>query len=205
MIPALRNFSKKVFELYKKYIPILIIVALFLGILLAKYIPVVLKTGNFLVSKLIDGIVFLAPFAIFVILAPSVAKMMKARKESGFAGFVIIWFGLTRIFAGVWAALFTVLILRLPFLPTQEAGAVNIAGVFKDNLIVLKELLLKSIFFRAIWVAVIVGIIAYFKEKLYNKLQKARPIMGHGIIINGQPRLLPMVLNKKHRWIGVVP
>ena len=173
MIPALRNFSKKVFELYKKYIPILIIVALFLGILLAKYIPVVLKTGNFLVSKLIDGIVFLAPFAIFVILAPSVAKMMKARKESGFAGFVIIWFGLTRILAGIWAALFTVLILRLPFLPTSEAGAINIASVFTDNLIVLKDLLLKSVFFRAIWIAVIVGVIAYFKEKLYNKLQKA--------------------------------
>ena len=173
MIPALRNFSKKVFELYKKYIPILIIVALFLGILLAKYIPVVLKTGNFLVSKLIDGIVFLAPFAIFVILAPSVAKMMKARKESGFAGFVIIWFGLTRILAGIWAALFTVLILRLPFLPTSEAGAINIASVFADNLIVLKDLLLKSVFFRAIWIAVIVGVIAYFKEKLYNKLQKA--------------------------------
>ncbi len=173
MIPALRNFSKKVFELYKKYIPILIIVALFLGILLAKYIPVVLKTGNFLVSKLIDGIVFLAPFAIFVILAPSVAKMMKARKESGFAGFVIIWFGLTRILAGIWAALFTVLILRLPFLPTSEAGAINIASVFADNLIVLKDLLLKSVFFRAIWIAVIVGVIAYFKDKLYNKLQKA--------------------------------
>ena len=36
-----------------------------------------------------------------------------------------------------------------------------------------KDLLLKSVFFRAIWFAVIVGIIAYFKEKLYNKLQKA--------------------------------
>jgi Na+/serine symporter len=170
---SFRNFLTRIFELYKKYTPVLIVLALFLGILLAKYIPAVLTTGNFLVSKLIDGIVFLAPFAIFVILAPSVAKMMKARKESGFAGFVIIWFGLTRILAGIWAAFFTVMILRLPFLPAAEAGAVNIGAVFKDNLIVLKDLLLKSVFFRAIWFAVIVGIIAYFKEKLYTKLQKA--------------------------------
>ncbi|MFH1519498.1 MAG: cation:dicarboxylase symporter family transporter [Candidatus Omnitrophota bacterium] len=173
MLFLLKKFLKRVWELYKKYIPILIIVALFLGILLAKYIPVVLETANFLISKLIDGIVFLAPFAIFVILAPSVAKMMKARKESSFAGFVIVWFGLTRILAGVWAALFTILILRLPFLPTQEAGVGNIGMVFKDNLIVLKDLLLKSVFFRAIWISIIVGIIAYFKERLYSKLQKA--------------------------------
>lgn len=173
MLLLLKDFFKRTFELYKKYTPLLIIVALFLGILLAKYIPAVLEAANFLVSKLIDGIVFFAPFAIFVILAPSVAKMMKARKESSFAGFVIIWFGITRIFAGVWAAIFTVIILRLPILPSSETGAVSIASVFGENLVVLKDLLLKSVFFGAIWVSVIVGIIAYFKQKLYNGLQKA--------------------------------
>lgn len=173
MLLLLKGFFKRTFELYKKYTPLLMIVALFLGILLAKCIPAVLEAANFLVSKLIDGIVFLAPFAIFVILAPSVAKMMKARKESSFAGFVIVWFGITRIFAGVWAAVFTVLILRLPIFPSSETGAVSIASVFGENLVVLKDLLLKSVFFGAIWASVIVGIIAYFKQKLYNGLQKA--------------------------------
>ena len=36
----------------------------------------------------------------------------------------------------------------------------------------------------------------------YNKLQHKRPIIGCGIILDGQPKLLPMVLNKKGRWIG---
>jgi len=36
----------------------------------------------------------------------------------------------------------------------------------------------------------------------YNKTTLARPIIGCGIIINGQPSLIPMVLNKKGRWIG---
>ena len=172
-INIVRYFLSPLFKFYKKYIVFFVIGALPVGVLLAKYIPQVLETANFLVSNLIDGIVFLAPFAIFVILAPSVAKMMKARKESSFAGFVIVWFGLTRILAGVWAALFTVLILRLPFLPTSEAGALNIGMVFQENLIVLKDLLLKSVFFRAIWISIIVGVIAYYKEKLYNQLQKA--------------------------------
>jgi len=172
-INVVKHFLSPLFKFYRKYIVFFVIGALPVGVLLAKYIPQVLETANFLISKLIDGIVFLAPFAIFVILAPSVAKMMKARKESSFAGFIIVWFGLTRILAGVWAALFTVLILKLPFLPTSEAGAIDIASVFKENLIVLKDLLLKSVFFRAIWISIIVGIVAYFKEKLYNKLQKA--------------------------------
>lgn len=39
----------------------------------------------------------------------------------------------------------------------------------------------------------------------YNKVTPARPIIGHGIVINGTPKLLPMLLNKKGRWTGVVP
>ena len=35
----------------------------------------------------------------------------------------------------------------------------------------------------------------------YNKTQRARPIIGCAAIINGLPKLLPMVLNKHGRWI----
>lgn len=38
----------------------------------------------------------------------------------------------------------------------------------------------------------------------YNKVIHQRPIIGCGIIINGQPRLIPMVLNKNGRWNGEV-
>ena len=34
----------------------------------------------------------------------------------------------------------------------------------------------------------------------YDRTNLGRPILGHGIIINGQPRLLPMVLTKSGRW-----
>lgn len=36
----------------------------------------------------------------------------------------------------------------------------------------------------------------------YNKTTLARPILGCGIILDGQPVLLPMVLNKRGEWIG---
>ena len=39
----------------------------------------------------------------------------------------------------------------------------------------------------------------------YDKVFKDRPIIGCGIIINSQPKLLPMVLSKGGSWNKVVP
>ena len=39
----------------------------------------------------------------------------------------------------------------------------------------------------------------------YAKNFKTRFIVGCGIIINGIPKLLPMILNDKGRWIKELP
>jgi hypothetical protein len=39
----------------------------------------------------------------------------------------------------------------------------------------------------------------------YDKLNLNRPIIGCGMIEKGQPKLLPMILDAKHRWTGFVP
>ena len=36
----------------------------------------------------------------------------------------------------------------------------------------------------------------------YNKTTATRPIIGTGMVLEGQPLLLPMILDKKGRWIG---
>jgi hypothetical protein len=38
----------------------------------------------------------------------------------------------------------------------------------------------------------------------YNKINPKRPIVSIAIIINGIPSLIPMALNKKGRWVGVI-
>ena len=38
----------------------------------------------------------------------------------------------------------------------------------------------------------------------YHKTQRARPIIGTGMIIDGLPKLIPMRLNKNGRWIGKI-
>lgn len=39
----------------------------------------------------------------------------------------------------------------------------------------------------------------------YDNLNLGRPIIGCSILIDGQPKLLPMILNKQHRWTGFIP
>ena len=39
----------------------------------------------------------------------------------------------------------------------------------------------------------------------YNKLDLSRPIIGHGLVDCGQPKLLPLLLNTKHQWTGHIP
>ena len=39
----------------------------------------------------------------------------------------------------------------------------------------------------------------------YNKLTLGRPILGCGIVLDGLPKLLPMVVDKSSRWVRVVP
>lgn len=173
MFKLIKKIVSRIYEQYMKYIPAFVILALFAGILLAKFIPGVLEIADVVVSKIIDGIVFAAPIAIFVVLAPSLAKMMKAGKESGFAFFIIIWFGFTRILAGLWAALFTVLILDLPFFGSASESTMSVSELFSQNMMVLKDLMTQSVFFWSIWIAIFFGILAYFWGRLYNVLQKA--------------------------------
>ena len=39
----------------------------------------------------------------------------------------------------------------------------------------------------------------------YNKTDLSRPIIGHGLIQQGLPKLLPMVLDENRSWAGYVP
>ncbi len=38
----------------------------------------------------------------------------------------------------------------------------------------------------------------------YNKTNTKRPIIGTGVILNGVPQLVPMILDKNSRWIGKI-
>lgn len=39
----------------------------------------------------------------------------------------------------------------------------------------------------------------------YNKANVEDVLLGHTVVINGLPKLLPMIMNDENRWTGVVP
>lgn len=39
----------------------------------------------------------------------------------------------------------------------------------------------------------------------YDNVNLGRPVIGHAIVIEGQPRLLPMILDRKGRWTRFIP
>ena len=161
---------QKIKAVYLKYMSWLVVPSLVLGILGAKYSPVVLKVTDTVMGKIIDSILALAPIAIFIVLAPSVARILKTRKESKFAGFVVLWFSITRILAAIWAAIFVSLVLGLPILP--QGQAVGIGSLVLENFQLLGKMLVTTTFFRAMWVSIIIGIIAYYNKRLYGWLEK---------------------------------
>jgi len=38
----------------------------------------------------------------------------------------------------------------------------------------------------------------------YNARQSNRPVIGTGVILDGKPRLLPMLLDGRNRWKGEI-
>lgn len=160
--PSLWKRSKK---FYSKYSTWFIIPSLLAGIFGAKFIPIVQTVADVIMSNGIDFLLeYLAPLAIFLVLAPAVAKMLKTRKESKFAGFVMMWFTISRLLAAIWAAIFVSLVLGLPLVP--EGGGENFGSVILKIALQLKELMLHSIFFQAMWVSIIIGVIGYFYKPL---------------------------------------
>lgn len=163
------SLFKKIKNFYSTYTTWFIIPALLAGILGAKYSSFVSKISDAVMGNVIDVIIMLAPVAIFLVLAPAVAKMLKTRKESKFAGFVVIWFSITRVLAAIWAAIFVGIALGLPLV---GHGSENLTEMFIKNMKLLGTMMYTSVFFQAMWVSIIIGIISYKWNRLYKILEK---------------------------------
>lgn len=157
---------KKVYSYYERYLPGLVILALILGVIIAKYSPVIGSIASSFMNALIDGITLIAPLAIFIVVAPSMAYIIKARKETRFAGFVLGWFSLTRAMAGVWAAIFTVTVLGLPLIAHRSGEGYG--AILLHNLVLMGDLLLKSPTLLAIYASIILGVVAYYSRRVYR-------------------------------------
>ena len=160
---------KKIYSLYERYIPAFVILALILGVMMAKYSAAIGSIASSAMSALIDAITLIAPLAIFIVVAPSMAYILKARKETRFAGFVLGWFSLTRAITGIWAAIFTVMILGIPLIIASSVDSYG--AIILHNLIVALNLLYRSPTLIAIYASIAVGVVAYYNRKVNHVME----------------------------------
>lgn len=161
----------KILRFYEKYTIVFIVLALPLGVMLASIAPGVMCFANTIINNLIDIILLMAPLAIFIVVAPHFADIIKGAAHSGFTVFVFAWFCVLRIIAAVWACIFTFFVLGLPVLGGNNSTS-SMKILFYENLTVIKDLLIKSPYFWAIWIAIIAGIVSLRNRKLYSILHK---------------------------------
>lgn len=171
---------KRAYQIYDKFMPAFIILALVAGIFAAMYFPAVRSVSNKIMAVIIDSITLIAPIAIFIILAPSVASILNTRRKTKFGGFVVGWFTLTRFLAGAWSVLFVTLVLGLPII--SSVATQSFGDILYANLKVLLDLLTKSTTLIAIYVSIGVGLCSYFirsLERVFQKLASGIEVMGN--------------------------
>ena len=136
---------------------VLLTVVFFLGgILLAKFWQGFGTGINNAAASFIGLYGYIAPLAIFVILAPSLAKLLSS-KSGKFGTYAVSWLAIRRLLACVWAVVFTVIIFRFPLMPE---GHVSIISAITKSVQTVIKMMYTSPFIIAIWVGIIAGFLS---------------------------------------------
>ncbi len=151
------------------FIPLIFILAFAAGIFLGAVSETLSNVVNSAAEAFIDGYSYGAPVLIFLVLAPVLSRIFSTKSRGKFGLYVIGWLGATKIFALLWAVLFTVAVFGLPFLPQDS---VSVQGALVQTLKSLVSTLTQSQFFWAIYAAVAVGLIAIRVKPLATLLEK---------------------------------
>jgi len=151
------NIYNKFFSFSEKFLVALSLGAFIIGVLLAGKYAGFGEAINNGAGSFIDWYGVIAPFAIFLILAPSLSRMLLS-KAGKFGAYAVVWLGIRRFLATIWAAVFTVLIFGFPLLP--QGDNVSIAAALQNALGIVLKMMIVSPFMQAIWVGIIIAFIS---------------------------------------------
>ena len=189
-------FNRKI----EKYLVLMVLPFFVFGIILAKMSSVIGDAVHSGMERFIDGYSLIAPLAIFIILTPSLSKMISTSVNSKFAGFAILWLSWRRFLATFWAVFFTVIVFDFPLLPQNDVGlAAAIVEVPKS----LGSHVLTNSYFIAMYSAVAIAFISLKIKWLYEILEGA----VRGIELFGkyfQP-LIPLFMLAIGAYVYTIP
>jgi len=168
MLGKVKNFYSKLQNFLEKYMVLFTIVFFLVGIVLAKFSATFAGVIDSGINGFVDAYGYVAPPAIFLILAPSLAKLLTS-KAGKFGTYAVVWLAVRRLLACIWAAIFTVLIFGFPFFSQEGVGmgeaiitALKTVGIMAYT----------SPFMLAIWCGIVVGIVSVKVKWLFKFLEK---------------------------------
>jgi Na+/H+-dicarboxylate symporter len=151
------------------FLPLILVLAFAGGIFLGAVSEGLSNLVNTAAGTFVEGYSYGAPVLIFLVLAPVLSRIFSARQRGKFGLYVVTWLGATKIFALLWAAVFTVAAFGLPLLPENS---VSVSGALVQTSKSLLMTLTTSQFFWAIYIAIIVGLVAIKVKPLAAWLEK---------------------------------
>jgi len=166
-----RTPGKAVGRVFYKYLPIWSCASLLVGILLASAMPTLGEAVQGAMSRFVDAYAYIAPVAIFLILAPSLAKLLLIPDGNGkrFAGHAILWFATLRGAACVFAVVVTSVVFGLPL---YINGTVGLGGASLRALTILGNAFLYSTYFYAVYASLIAVFISLKVSTVATALTK---------------------------------
>ena len=167
IVSGYMNFSART----EKYLTVLTVGAFVGGIALASVWPAVSDAISEGINWFVDFYGFIAPVAIYAILAPALARMVGASSGRGgaFAGFAIYWLSVRRFISLLWATVFTVVVFGLPLFST---GSSSLWESVSKTLSSLGWMMTHSTYFFAMYLAVITVLVARKSPKISSALNQ---------------------------------
>ena len=115
---------------FEKYLIVFVVGGLVAGMAVARFSQTLVDRVDSTVNLFMDLYGFLAPIAIFIILAPSLSRLFSTRSMGAFGLFVVRWYAVRKVLACLWAIAFIAIVFRIPFLPQ---GSVSLTeGIARD-------------------------------------------------------------------------
>lgn len=165
---SISDFYNRFLEKLEKYLVFLSVGFFISGILIAKYSFAFTEAVGTGAGSFIEWYGYVAPIAIFLILSPSLSKLLSS-KAGKFGGYAVGWLAIRRLLACLWGAIFTVLIFGFPLLPK---GNVSIVLAMTSAFKIVGTMMVTSPFMIAIWVGIVVALVSMKVKWLFKLLDK---------------------------------
>ena len=159
---------RRFLDWFERYLIAFVVGGLVAGIAVARFSQTLVDRVDSTVNLFMDLYGFVAPIAIFIILAPSLARLFSTRTMGAFGLFVIRWYAVRKILACLWAIAFIAIVFRIPFLPQ---GSVSLTEGITETLRSLGIMAATSPYFWAMYAAALVALVSMRVQRLARYLE----------------------------------